>query len=296
MVSVGIPCYNRPEGLRRTLECITGQTYTNLEIIVSDNCSPESEIEAIVCDFIKDDDRIHYYRQDENRGSSFNFKFVLEKATGKYFMWAADDDEWEPNFISFLLDFLIRNTDIAVVMSGMKRIDDFNNVVDIIRYKELSNQDYSQFKLSIFAAGHDIIAYYIYGLFRTTEAKKFYFNIDNSYGKDVIIACELVLSTKLGYIDELLFINHIHPEGVAKRYSQEEIGRSYADPLNYLKLFLNLGPYLLSSPNIPVKRKLWVPFMVLRRGMFAGRLYVRRICAIIYGRGRKIYQRISKKT
>jgi glycosyltransferase involved in cell wall biosynthesis len=47
LVSVGIPCYNRPEGLKRTLECITGQTYKNLEIIVSDNCSPDPEVERV---------------------------------------------------------------------------------------------------------------------------------------------------------------------------------------------------------------------------------------------------------
>ena len=45
LVSVGIPTYNRPEGLRRTLECITKQTYKNLEIIVSNNCSSGPEIE-----------------------------------------------------------------------------------------------------------------------------------------------------------------------------------------------------------------------------------------------------------
>ena len=33
LVSVGIPTYNRPEGLRQTLDCITFQTYKNLEII-----------------------------------------------------------------------------------------------------------------------------------------------------------------------------------------------------------------------------------------------------------------------
>ncbi|MBU4370171.1 glycosyltransferase [Patescibacteria group bacterium] len=43
LVSVGIPTYNRPESLRRTLECITSQTYKNLEIIISDNCSPNQE-------------------------------------------------------------------------------------------------------------------------------------------------------------------------------------------------------------------------------------------------------------
>lgn len=99
LVSVGIPCYNRPEGLRRTLECITGQTYRNLEIIISDNCSTNPEVERVVRDFASRDIRIQYYRQGVNKGPIPNFQFVLEKATGEYFMWAADDDKWENYFI-----------------------------------------------------------------------------------------------------------------------------------------------------------------------------------------------------
>lgn len=94
LVSVGIPCYNRPEGLRRTLECIIGQTYLNLEIIVSDNCSPDPEVERVGRGFANKDLRVQYYRQNMNDGPMPNFQFVLEKATGEYFMWAADDDLW----------------------------------------------------------------------------------------------------------------------------------------------------------------------------------------------------------
>ena len=89
LVSVGIPTYNRPEGLRRTLECITGQTYRNLEIIISDNCSPDPAVEQVTRSFMAQDARIQYFRQPENKGAAFNFKFVLEQATGEYFMWAA---------------------------------------------------------------------------------------------------------------------------------------------------------------------------------------------------------------
>ena len=39
LVSVGIPTYNRPKGLKRLLKQIQNQTYKNIEIIVSDNCS-----------------------------------------------------------------------------------------------------------------------------------------------------------------------------------------------------------------------------------------------------------------
>lgn len=84
LVSVGIPTYNRPEGLRRTLECITGQTYKNLEIIVSDNCSPGPVNEKVVREFMARDRRIRYFRQDENKGAGFNFRFGLGQSSQTY--------------------------------------------------------------------------------------------------------------------------------------------------------------------------------------------------------------------
>jgi glycosyltransferase involved in cell wall biosynthesis len=89
--------------LRRTLECIAMQTYPNLEIIVSDNASTGGETEYVVRELMACDQRIQYYRQSENRGPLFNFKFVLEKASGEYFMWAADDDAWDARFVNTLM-------------------------------------------------------------------------------------------------------------------------------------------------------------------------------------------------
>src|SRR5262245_43535908 len=117
LVSVGIPTYNRPAGLRRTLDCMTGQTYRNLEIIVSDNCSPSSETEEVVRAYQHRDPRIRYVRQPENIGLEANFKFVLEQATGPFFLWAADDDEWTPDFIEVCLAHI---NGVGSVMTGMR--------------------------------------------------------------------------------------------------------------------------------------------------------------------------------
>jgi glycosyltransferase involved in cell wall biosynthesis len=115
LVSVGIPTYNRPKELQKALECITAQTYTNLEIIVSDNCSPGNETEEVVQEFIKKDRRVSYYRQLENHGPIFNMNFVLERSSGTYFMWAADDDRFEKNFIGICLDQFISEGDVVAV-------------------------------------------------------------------------------------------------------------------------------------------------------------------------------------
>jgi glycosyltransferase involved in cell wall biosynthesis len=103
LVSVGIPTFNRPEGLRRTLRQICGQTYPNLEIVVSDNASPGLGTEEVVREFVSVDKRIRYFRQSANIGPIGNFRFVLAKASGEYFMWASDDDEWDARFIETCL-------------------------------------------------------------------------------------------------------------------------------------------------------------------------------------------------
>ena len=123
LVTVGIPTYNRPEGLRRTLECITKQTYKNLEVIVSDNCSPGVETEAVVREYMANDSRIQYFRQKENIGSFFNFQFVQEKAHGEYFMWAADDDDRASNYVETCLQGFQKSEQLVLVNTFSELID-----------------------------------------------------------------------------------------------------------------------------------------------------------------------------
>jgi len=78
---------------------MTGQTYPNIEIIVSDNGSPDPRVAIVAKEFGARDSRIKYFRQAANIGAMENFRFVLRQASGEYFMWAADDDEWDSTFV-----------------------------------------------------------------------------------------------------------------------------------------------------------------------------------------------------
>lgn len=107
LVTVGIPTYERPEGLRRTLRCIVGQTYDQLEIIVSDNGSTGNATTNVAEEFARADPRVRYVRQPFNAGSIQNCKFLLKASTGEYFMWAADDDWWTRDFIESCISELV---------------------------------------------------------------------------------------------------------------------------------------------------------------------------------------------
>jgi glycosyltransferase domain-containing protein len=114
LVTVGLPVYNRPAGLSSVLECILKQTYSNLEIIISDNCSPDSNIQSIIAAAVQKDGRIKAYRQPINIGLEGNFNYVYAQAMGKYFMWMSDDDSFDENYIEECVKFLEQNSDYAL--------------------------------------------------------------------------------------------------------------------------------------------------------------------------------------
>lgn len=120
LVSVGIPTYNRPESLKVALHSITQQTYKNLEIIVSDNASTDSDVTKVIEEYLIIDHRIKYIRHDSNRGAIANFKYVLEVSNGEYFMWAADDDFRETWFIQACVNTLQSNPRVAAVTAEVR--------------------------------------------------------------------------------------------------------------------------------------------------------------------------------
>ena len=66
LVSIGIPAYNRPIGLSRLIRQVQNQTYANIEIIISDNCSDNIEVKEAALSAAKLDSRINYIRQASN--------------------------------------------------------------------------------------------------------------------------------------------------------------------------------------------------------------------------------------
>jgi glycosyltransferase involved in cell wall biosynthesis len=132
LVTIGCPTYNRPDGLRHMLECSIAQTYPNLEIIVSDNCSERKEVEKVVRELMERDPRIKYIRQPKNIGSFNNYKFLLEQATGEYFAWACDDDSRKPEYIESCIKEFERLKTPIIVNSYSQRVDrDTDEIVAI---------------------------------------------------------------------------------------------------------------------------------------------------------------------
>jgi glycosyltransferase involved in cell wall biosynthesis len=70
-VSIGLPVYNGENYIQEAIESILSQTFEDFELIISDNASTD-QTEAICRSFALKDERIRYFRNQENLGASSN--------------------------------------------------------------------------------------------------------------------------------------------------------------------------------------------------------------------------------
>src|ERR1700733_6220015 len=109
-VSLSIPQYNRIEYLIKSLEIIEQQTYENIEIVVSDDCSTdntEQKIKALIPLYRYP---IVYKRNEINLGYDRNYRQSIELASGDYcFILGNDDTLSDPGTLAELVSFLEKN-------------------------------------------------------------------------------------------------------------------------------------------------------------------------------------------
>lgn len=127
LVTIGIPTYNRADGyLRETLESALAQTYPNIEIVVSDNASPDNTQE-VVRGYA--DSRIRYFRQDKGLIPNENFNFCLQQANGVYFLLLHDDDKIDSDFIDTCLRAAHYRDDVGVILTATRIINAEGTVI-----------------------------------------------------------------------------------------------------------------------------------------------------------------------
>lgn len=143
LVSVIIPTYNRPEYLKQAIASAVKQTYQNIEIIVSDNCSSEST-QVIVESFA--DSRIKFWRHHSNIGMLANQISAFKMAQGKYVASLHDDDMWNEDFLAKLVPPLEENSDLIIAFCDQYIIDAHGIINDIVT--EENTRAYKRDKLT----------------------------------------------------------------------------------------------------------------------------------------------------
>lgn len=116
-VFIGMPAYNGERFIGEAIESLRQQSYTDWTMLISDDASTDNT--RVICEeYAKKDPRIIYYRQEKNIGQFNNFKFLIDRAKGNYFMWAGHDDVWDKDFIKTCVENLQKYPDRGLAFTG----------------------------------------------------------------------------------------------------------------------------------------------------------------------------------
>lgn len=259
----------------------------------------------------QNDSRITFYKQPKRLSMYNNFSFLLEKASGNYFMWAADDDWWSPDFIEKIMELLCRNPAAVAGFSNFMEVDENNNKIlsypdhlpllqeftisnNVKRVKNYINQFEGFGKANLF-----------YSVFKTNTLKsKVVFRLleEGDLPCDMLINLSVLLEGSIVVVDQLLRTNTCT---LVKGYSEEIYEPRW---INIYIAYVNVGGltymnkkwrnYLHGHFNIirqsnlsPVKKLLIYSTVIKKIVLFNYDL----ICCNVHLRGFNIFSKIRRQ-
>jgi glycosyltransferase involved in cell wall biosynthesis len=116
LVSVVTSTYNRAEILRRPIESVLAQTYTNWEMCVVGDCTPDHS-EQVVLSY--GDPRIRYHNLSVksppgSHGAIAKNYALQQMCTGRYVAYLDDDDSYTSRFLEVMMKYLVAHPDAAI--------------------------------------------------------------------------------------------------------------------------------------------------------------------------------------
>ncbi len=111
-MSVVIAAYGRAQLVARAVRSALAQTHPNVEVVVSDDASPDDSLEVLAG---INDPRLRVNAQKANVGVWENWTAALRMARGEYVVFLGDDDHLTPNFVECHLAAFEQHTQVDVV-------------------------------------------------------------------------------------------------------------------------------------------------------------------------------------
>lgn len=202
-VFIGMPVYNGQRYLREALDSLLGQSFRDFTILISDDASTD-DTPSIIREYSARDPRIQIVRQKQNIGLFKNFGYTLEKADCPFFMWAAQDDIREKDYLSICVRRLEEDSSLGLAATLMGGID-FSGK-DILEEKDLLKLSGKKWwgGVARYILQPEVLGKcnLMYGLFRTEAARAAWkaYPQRAAWGQDYLFSLALVSRYNI-YVD-----------------------------------------------------------------------------------------------
>lgn len=226
-VTIALPVYNGELFLVEAIESQLAQTFTDFELVISDNGSTDGT-EEICRTFLHRDTRVTYYRSSVNRGAAWNYNRLFRLTCGNYFKWAAHDDIYAPTFLARCVSVLDERPDVSLCYTGAVDIDERGD--EVKPYPPLVYPD----ELALHERVRAVIlnpspCFESFGLMRRDQLRRT--GLIGAYtSSDRTLILELAMQGKFHQIQDTLFFHRQHPDRSMFRYPKARGRNAWFDP------------------------------------------------------------------
>jgi glycosyltransferase involved in cell wall biosynthesis len=168
-LSIGLPVFNGANYLAEALDGILSQTFTDFELIVSDNASTD-ETQAICEQYAARDSRLRYYRASRNMGAAWNHNQVFKLSRGRYFRWSSHDDVCAPAYMARCIEALESHPRVVLAYPRVRLLDAQSRLGHQLTYSDVACEPdvAARFSSVLRQTG----CYAIYGVVRSDVIRK----------------------------------------------------------------------------------------------------------------------------
>jgi glycosyltransferase involved in cell wall biosynthesis len=267
LLSVGMPAYNSEQYIRDAIESILNQTFTDFELIISDNASTDST--QLICEeYASKDPRVRYIRNDVNIGVADNYNAAFKLSKGKYFKWASSNDYCAPNFFEECIKILELNPDAVLVFPRTRLFSNsIDNYFDYSDYLDTASDSPKERMLHII--DNIRLNNIMNGLIRSDALSKTYLQLP-FFASDSCLMCELALYGNFLEVPEYLFYRRMDEESSLTMRDEKALVEHFRPNRKKPMRFQNWKIHLYyfsatSNAELNFAEKLSIYFELLRR-------------------------------
>jgi glycosyltransferase involved in cell wall biosynthesis len=206
-LTIGLPVYNGAKYLAESLESLLGQSFTDFELIISDNASTDGTGE-ICRRYEKQDSRVRYFRQPRNLGLAPNVNFIVSQATGELYKEAAHDDLYARSLLERCVAALDEYPQVVLAHSWTAKVDGSGQVTEAYEYPltTAAPRAPERFRSMLFDSGGDDD----YGVMRMDVRRRIAL-MGSYHHADRTMTTEIALYGPFYQVPDWLYFRREHP-------------------------------------------------------------------------------------